>query len=213
MWRALRAVRAHLPPSRPLSSVRVVAANNRVLVRDNNTSWDPESGQTLFDFAAAAFDPVTAPRASSHPSAQIFATDDAEYWFERGLKLDRTDARDEAANAYRRTLDIDATHISARVNLGRLLHAARDFAGAESLYREALELSPDHAIAAFNLGVALEDQGSLDAAIDSYRLAIQSDPILPDAHYNLARLYEWRGERALAARHMSRFRILSRDDS
>ena len=56
-------------------------------------------------------------------------------------------------------------------------------------------------------------QGAIDAAIESYQRAVDADPALPDAHYNLARLYEWRGERRLAARHMSRFRTLSHDES
>ncbi len=213
MWRALRAVRAHLPPSRPLSSVRVVAANNRVLVQDNNTSWDPETGQTLFNFTVREFDPSAATIASARMDVKLVTTDTADYWFERGLKLDRAELQGEAANAYRRALAIDPGHVSASINLGRILHATRDYGAAEALYREALELHPDHAIAAFNLGVVLEDQGTIDDAIDNYQRAVSSDPTLPDAHYNLARLYEWRGESALAAHHMSRFRALSGEDS
>lgn len=212
MWRALRAVRASLPPHRPLCSVRVVAANNRVLIREQNTSWEPESGQALFDFAATdiATDAVSA--AGARAATTVIATDDADYWFDRGYKLDRGESEEEAARAYRRALDIDPQHVNARVNLGRLLHAGRDLAAAEALYREALERCPNHAVAAFNLGVVLEDRGEIDAAIDSYRRALSADPSLPDAHYNLARLYEWRGERGLAARHMTCFRTLSSDD-
>jgi tetratricopeptide (TPR) repeat protein len=210
-WRALRAVRAALPAGRPLCSVRVVTANNRVLVRENNTSWDPESGQTLFEFAAADIGP-SATAAARSVETKLVATDSAEYWFERGLRHDRGEAPEDAARAYRRALDLDPDHVSARINLGRLLHTSRDYDGAEALYREALELWPDHAVAAFNLGVVLEDRGAIDAAMESYRRAVSADPALPDAHYNLARLYEWRGERTLAVRHMARFRVLSRDD-
>ncbi len=211
-WRALRAIRALLPDSRPLSSVRVVAAADRVLVRENNTAWDPESGQTLFDFAVddAARSPASP---SGRPTAaKIVSTDTAEYWFERGLKLDRAEAREAAAAAYRRALALESDHVNARINLGRLMHTARDYRTAESLYREALALDPSHAVAAFNLGVVLEDQGSLQAAIDCYQNAVLADPDLPDAHYNLARLYEFRGEQMLAARHMSRFHALTRDE-
>ena len=186
---------------------------NRVLARDNNTSWEPESGQTLFDFATDSFDAAALKGRRENGAATIVASDTAAYWFERGLRLDRAELRDEAARAYARALTIDDEHVNARVNLGRLMHAARDYGAAEALYRRALELHPDHAIAAFNLGVVLEDQGAIDAAIESYQRAVNTDPALPDAHYNLARLYEWRGERRLAARHMSRFRTLSHDES
>lgn len=212
MWKALRAIRAQLPAGRPLSSVRVVAANDRVLVRDNNTSWDPETGQTLFDFEAGEIERAVARSPDAAAAAKIVVTDSADYWFERGLKLDRAEAREDAARAYRKAIEIDTGHVNSRVNLGRLLHAARNYADAETLYREALELYPEHPIAAFNLGVVLEDQGAVAAAIESYRNAVDIDPSLPDAHYNLARLYEYRGERTLAARHMARFRTLSRDD-
>ena len=51
VWRALRAVRNQLPDGRPLSSVRVFAEADRVIVRERNTAWEPESGQTILNFA------------------------------------------------------------------------------------------------------------------------------------------------------------------
>ena len=211
-WRALRAIRALLGENRPLSSVRVVADADRVLVRENNTAWDPESGQTLFDFAVE--DAERSPAApTGHPvSATIVATDTAEYWFERGLRLDRAEALAESMAAYRRALELNTGHVNAHINLGRLMHTARDYQEAESLYRKALQLDPDHPVAAFNLGVVLEDQGDLRAAIGCYQQALHVDPELPDAHYNLARLHEFLGEQTLAARHMSLFRTLTHNE-
>ena len=211
-WRALRAARAILPDSRPLSSVRVVAAADRLLVRENNTAWDPESGQTLFEFATDDRERPPRPVSDATAGAGIVPTDTAEYWFERGLRFDRVEANEQAADAYRRALDLDASHVNAKINLGRLLHTARDLNGAEALYRSALDSEPDHSIAAFNLGVVLEDQGSVHEAISFYQRAIVTEPDLPDAHYNLARLHEFRGEQILAARHMLRFRALSGDE-
>ena len=202
-WRALRAVRALLPESRPLSSVRVVAAADRVLVRESNTAWEPESGQTLFEFALDDVERSPA-SPSGHPAtAKIVSTDTADYWFERGLRLDRAEAHENAAVAYRRALELESSHVNARINLGRLMHTARDYRTAESLYREALQLDPDHPVAAFNLGVVLEDQGDQHAAISCYRQAVLTDPDLPDAHYNLARLHEFRGEQMLAAHKLA----------
>jgi tetratricopeptide (TPR) repeat protein len=212
IWRALRALRAALPAERPLSSVRVICANRRIFVRDANTSWEPESGQALFDFATID-SPSSTNGAEPQPNtATVVTTHSADYWFARGLKLDRQGIDDDAMHAYCRAIDIDADCVDARINLGRLLHTARRHSEAEACYRAALELEPSHAIAAFNLGVVLEDQGANDAAIEQYSNALELDPSLPDAHYNLARLYGWRGDLERAARHLARFRALSNDD-
>jgi tetratricopeptide (TPR) repeat protein len=210
-WRALRAVRDALPASRPLSSVRVLAANNRILVRENNTSWEPESRQTLFNFAAEDARPAAASKTLI--PTNVVVANSADYWFTRGLRMDRAETHAAAEAAYRKALEFEPAHINALINLGRLLHTAGDYSRAEDLYREALGAQPNNAVAAFNLGVVLEDQGILDAALDSYERAVRADPKLPVAHYNLARLLEFRGDRALASRHLARFRALSRDDN
>lgn len=212
IWRALRALRATLPADRPLSSVRFICAYRRIFVRDANTSWEPESGQALFDFAT--IDSLNAAGGTEKQSnaATVVTTQSADYWFSRGLKLDRQGIDDGAMHAYRRAIAIDADCVDARINLGRLLHTARRHSEAEACYRFALEREPSHAIAAFNLGVVLEDQGANDAAIEQYVNALNLDPTLPDAHYNLARLYGWRGDREHAARHLARFRALSTED-
>ena len=74
----------------------------------------------------------------------------------------------EARDAYLRALEADPSHLDSHLNLGRLLHEARDFRGAENHYRSALEISPKDATAAFNLGVVLEDIGLRGAAIEAY---------------------------------------------
>lgn len=212
IWRALRALRAALPAERPLSSVRVICAHRRILVRDANTSWEPESRQALFDFATVDSASAASGAQMQPNTATVVTTHSADYWFSRGLKLDRQGIDDAAMHAYRRAVEIDADCVDARINLGRLLHTARRHSEAEACYRAALEREPSHAIAAFNLGVVLEDQGANDAAIEQYANALNLDPSLPDAHYNLARLYGWRGDRERAARHLARFRALSSDD-
>ncbi len=50
---ALRYLRDRLPSGKSLSTVRIGAHGDRVVVRDGDTSWDPESGQITFDFSLA----------------------------------------------------------------------------------------------------------------------------------------------------------------
>jgi tetratricopeptide (TPR) repeat protein len=112
---------------------------------------------------------------------------DASSWYERGCDLEES-APDDAAEAYRRALELDPTLADAQVNLGRLLHEAGDPRGAAGHYRKAIELRPDNVIALFNLGVALTDLRMPDEAILAYRTALAADPACADAHYNLAHL-------------------------
>jgi tetratricopeptide (TPR) repeat protein len=88
------------------------------------------------------------------------------------------------------------------LNLGRLLHEHGDPRAAAAHYRLALDAQPDDATAWFNLGVALEDTGDIEAAIAAYVHAVEVEPSLADAHFNASRLYERRGQKAPALKHL-----------
>jgi tetratricopeptide (TPR) repeat protein len=132
----------------------------------------------------------------------------ADGWYDRGLGLE-AGAPEAAREAYRKALELDAEHLDALVNLGRLEHEAGALESAERMYRRALVLAPGDVTAAFNLGVALEDQGKTEAAVTAYRRALAADPGCADAHYNLSRLYERLGRTAAAIRHLSAYRRLT----
>jgi tetratricopeptide (TPR) repeat protein len=199
---ALRKLKEQLPLGRPLRAVHIRAEGDRIVVGDGSAQWSPESGQVLFDFGARELARKVAPL---HLRAQ--EEGDASSWYERGCDLEES-APDDAADAYRRALELDSTLADAQVNLGRLLHEAGDARGAAGHYRKAIELRPDNVIALFNLGVALTDLRMPDEAILAYRTALAADPSCADAHYNLAHLYELRGDAAAALRHLRTYRKL-----
>jgi tetratricopeptide (TPR) repeat protein len=202
--RVLERLREQLPEGRSLTGVRIAADGERIVVRDGDTVWNPESGQVLFDFPISELEEqVAAPL----PLRAIAETEDAEYWFELGCELEATDAERSVA-AYARALVLDPAHADAHLNLGRLLHEAGDARSAEVHYRHAFTSDPENATAAFNLGVALEDLGRAADALDAYRRAIDLAPDHADAHYNLAGIYERRGEKAEAVQHLKAYRAL-----
>ena len=51
--RALERLRDQLPAGQSLTGVRISADGERVVVRDGGAMWNPESGQSLFDFSVA----------------------------------------------------------------------------------------------------------------------------------------------------------------
>ena len=208
---ALRALAAQLPADRPLSAVRVQIDGNRVIVRDNSTSWEPESKQTLFDFNVRELGEKVAPLARDSVQRALHSAGNADELFEAALESEEIGANGDAELAYRRVLETDFDHVAARINLGRLRHQARALDDAERLYREALALDPNHPTARFNLGVVLEDRGATKEAIAEYVEAARLDPRVADVHFNLARLYQQTGDEQAALRHFSRFRALTRD--
>ena len=207
--RVLHRLRDQLPEGRSLTAVRITADGERVVVRDGEVVWNPESGQSLFDFAVADLAAAAAPlihrnAADARERAHELTADD---WYQLGCELEMS-SLDEAKDAYERALAVEQDHPDANVNLGRILHEQGAPALAEKHYRAALEGDPDHETAAFNLGVALEDLGRTADAVRAYRLALALDPANADAHYNLAGIYERRGQKQDALRHLKTYRIL-----
>ena len=207
--RALRQLARTLPRGRQLSEVRLFADGERVVVRDRDQLWQPESGQLLFDLSVAQLATRAAPIARRHVRSvrESEAELSGEAWFELGLDLEAVDVG-EAIDAYRRALDLDSSHADAHVNLGRLLQQTGKMQMAVGHYREALRHAPGHATAAFNLGTALEDQGQAADAMAAYAQALAIDDRLADAHFNLSRLYEQAGQPQAAFRHLRTYREL-----
>ena len=207
--RVLEKLREQLPSGRSLTAVRISADGDRVTVRDGASVWNPESGQALFDFPVSEVVEKSAPfllRAASDARNRT-AELDADDWYELGCELEMSDV-EQAKDAYERALLADPKHADAHVNLGRLCHEEGAPAAAEKHYRAAAEADPQHETAWFNLGVALEDLGRTADAITAYKRALLADPENADAHYNLAGIYERRGDKQTALRHLKEYRTL-----
>jgi tetratricopeptide (TPR) repeat protein len=209
--RALERLRDQLPAGRSIAGVRIAADGERVVVRDGDAVWNPESGQALFDFSVSEIAAKTAPLLliAAEEARGRSEEPGAEEWYQLGCELELTNSA-EAQDAYRRALRLDPEHSDAHVNLGRLLHEAGKPAEAAKHYELALDVDPTSATAAFNLGVALEDLHRSDAAVKAYLLAVELDGSNADAHYNLAGILERRGEKAEAVQHLKEYRKLVR---
>jgi DNA-binding transcriptional MerR regulator len=233
--RSLTALRRQLPKSVPLTGLTILSVGNEVVVRRGGNRWQPESGQYLLELdVAVAGESVQITEIKRRPTESLRHVEggaagrgvserrqevgrggvargdiavDAHTWFDRGLAAEEGDVA-QALEAYERCRALDAKHLGARVNLGRLLHEAGRFEEAERVYREALgQCEPDPTLF-FNLGVLLEDAARDAAAIEAYQQALGEDPDFADAHFNLARLYEALGKPQHAIRHLGIYRRL-----
>lgn len=218
--RALKRLRAQLPETVPLTGLRIEAAGDSVVVNEGSAQWQPEDGQYVMRFAVevqreraavASFAGASAPEPTGAPTRLAFVdarTTSGPSWFERALALESEDVA-AACEAYRSALRDDERNVFAYINLGRCLHDQGRLAQAESVYREGLaRCGPDETLL-FNLAVVLEDLHRHDDAANAYRAALEQAPDMADAHYNLALLYEARGLRQEALRHLSAYRKLN----
>ena len=200
--RSLRELRKQLPGSMPLKGLKISAAGDRVVVKQGGARWQADSGQYLLGFER---DPEEGALTVTH----LAPATSAEDLFNTAVSLEPADA-DAAIHAYEQAIAVDACHLDARINLGRLLHERGRHAQAESAYREAMKACGPDAMLLYNLGVLLDDMGRTADAIAAYEQALALDPAMADGHYNLALAYEKLRQPRAALKHMARYRVLSR---
>lgn len=206
--RALRRLRETLPDGRPLAGIAIHADGTRIVVRDGEQAFDPECGQTLFDFDVKELSAGVTPILERATQQSARDTESAEDWFEEGARFELSSSAN-AETAYRRAIELDPQHVDAHVNLGRLLHEVGKLDEAEVHYRKALEAAPDDHVAWFNLGVLLQEQGKRKAALSAYQRALAEDPASIETHVQIAKLFEQLGQRTDAVRHLKIVRTLS----
>lgn len=203
---ALARLKSRLPPTLPLSGLRITAIGADVVVRARDGQWQADDGQLLMDFEVApvAGSVTVLDRAPAQP-----ARGQAAAWFARGVALEAVDAS-AAAAAYQQALALAPDLVQAYLNLGAMWSDAGRFAELAALSERAIAHCPDAALLHFNQAVALDHLERLAEAVASYERSLALDPTLADAHYNLGRLNEQLGDRRRALRHFSAYRRLLR---
>jgi DNA-binding transcriptional MerR regulator len=198
-----------LPTGRSLSEIRVVADGDGVLVYDEGSAWNPESGQLHIDFSRPEVKPPSGPVPRPLALSSRPAETPPEAWelFDFALELEATDPA-AAYQAYGQALVRDPSLADAHVNLGRLLQLAGRTHEAMEHYMAAMRLQSSDPTAAFNLGTALEELGRWPDALAAYEQAIDVDGRFADAHFNLARLSDQLGHRVEAIRHLRAYKRL-----
>jgi tetratricopeptide (TPR) repeat protein len=101
---------------------------------------------------------------------------------------------EDAEAEFRSAVTLRPTYAMAHNNLGQLLCARNDRAGASEHFRRALELDPSIAEAHCNLGQILLEQGEIDVALRHSREAVRLRPTLAEAHINLGNVLRAKGQ-------------------
>lgn len=129
-----------------------------------------------------------------------FYEDKATWEYALGLLYESKGDRDQARQAFERSLVENLTWHPARIGLGRLALQAGNAAEAEEHLAQAAEIAPRDAVVRFEHGNALYAAGRMDEAAAEYRVAMDLEPFWADVPLRLGLAYDNLGQpqRALA---------------
>src|SRR4026209_578707 len=95
----------------------------------------------------------------------------------------------EAADAFRRALQLEPTLVLARINLGIALFNMPDLPAAQKELQAAIAATPSAPQPHYVLGLAAKTQNRADEAIASFQKVLQIDAQDVGANINLGQLY------------------------
>ena len=96
-----------------------------------------------------------------------------------GIALSAAGKRDEAADVFRRAVDVDPGNSRSRQNLAKALLDRGDLPGAAKEAEQAVALAPNDAAARELFGGILATQGKYAEARAQFERALHSDPASP----------------------------------
>jgi tetratricopeptide (TPR) repeat protein len=186
----------------PLREMRIIADGKRIRVDLAGQPMEPLSGQLLFNFDGNELRKLLSfPRENRQEEETRNRREEAERWFQQGLRHEQTGSVKEAIQSYEKATEIDPRSAGAWVNLGTIYFNAKQFGRAESYYRRALDSDPTYALAHFNIGNLYDERADYERALHHYNRAVELNSRYADAHYNLALLHQARGHVMDAVRH------------
>ena len=196
--------RNSLPQGQSLfDQLSTIELDGRVLFRLREELVD-QTGQTYFDFENAG-----------DADATIFAQE-VQYGFhdlcDQALVLEEHGKLDEAAQAYRRALELMPVHPTLHFDLGNVLFRLDKTQESIDRFREALRHDPEFAMAWHNLGSVYAHLGEWDEAEDALRRALSLVPTYADSHFTLAEVMRQQGRPRDAAKHQSAYQEFSKAD-
>ncbi len=164
-----------------------------VVALEKALAIDPKHSKAHNNMALASIDLGELELAEVHYRESLAIEPQPAIYNDLGFVLERQGMPEEAAEAYRKAVELDPESASANYNLAASLARSGNFAEAESHFRTALEKSPNTQTYT-GLGVVLSQQGREEEAIASLRAAIEADPKNAAAYDALATIFVQQGK-------------------
>jgi tetratricopeptide (TPR) repeat protein len=158
---------------------------------------DPKHWKAHNNMALASIDLGELELAEAHYRESLAIKPQPAIYNDLGFVLERQGLTEEAAELYRKSLELDPEAASPHYNLGAQLFRSGEYAAAERHFRTALERNPN-AQTHGGLGLVLWKQGRVDEAIASLHTAIEADPERPATYDELGTILVAQGRLAEA---------------
>lgn len=199
--RCLARLHGLLDSSRPLTALKLVNDDGRIVVREGALRFDAESGQMLLDFVPQAPGKID----------ERFGPARVQERFEEAQRIADEDPL-KALQLYADVLGREPRNFEAHMQVAALLEEKGDLSGALRHLLGAAASVPTSAAVHLKLGFIYRKREEFEAAARSLLRALDCDPSSIDAHRNLAEIYERLGRPRESLRHMSAAHRLSRGE-
>jgi len=180
-----------------------------VVALEKAIAIDPKHWKAHNNMALASIDLGELEVAEAHYRESLAIEPQPAIYNDLGFVLERQGIPEEAAEAYRKALELDPGSASALYNLGSSLARSGEFAQAEKYLRAAVAKNPGTQTYT-GLGIVLSQQGKADEAVASLQAAIQADPKNAAAHQALAQAFTSLGRTEEARKEMEMAKALER---
>jgi len=168
---------------------------------------DPKHWKAHNNMALASIDIGEFEMAEAHYRESLALEPQAAIYNDLGYVLEKQGMPEDAADAYRKSVELDPKSATAHYNLAASLARTGEFAEAETHFRTVIEMEPSTQ-AYTGLGMVQWQQGRADEATASLRSAIQLDPKNAAAHEALAQVLQRLGRKDEALREFELARSL-----
>lgn len=193
LQRCLQRMRNFVDPERPVTSLKLVNDEGRIVVSDNGMLIEAESGQLLLDFRQER--PVGKIEESFGPAR-------VRERFEEARRLAEEDPL-KALTIYSDLVGREPGNFEAHMRLATLLEREGDLQGALRHLLGAAAIVPASAEVHLRLGVLYRKREEHQHSLRSFLRALDCDPTSVEAHRNAAELYEVTGRKREAQKHLN----------
>ncbi|MBF0381105.1 MAG: tetratricopeptide repeat protein [Magnetococcales bacterium] len=121
-----------------------------------------------------------------------------------GLIAQKINRHDQAANIFKRALNIDGNNAVLHYNLGISFYQLGNRVESVKALQKSLAINPKYIEAYSSIGNTLTELGKLDSAISNLQKAITLKADYADAHYNIAIAYKKQAKIDLAITHFTK---------